>query len=109
MRIFFIFLIFLFIFVSFINFTHKPGLTAKRIIKCIGERLRLIDPARWENVPITFKTHFRDEDDYSDITTCVHIHEALEREFGIEIKDRQVLISDIETAFSIVMHSHEAI
>ena len=84
-------------------------MTAKRIIKCVGERLRTLDPARWENVPITFKTHFRDEMGYSDITTCVHIHEAIEREFGIEIKDRQILITDIETAFSIVMHSHEAI
>lgn len=71
--------------------------------------MRKIDPERWEDVPITFKTHFRDEEGYTDISTCVHIHEALEREFGIEIKDRQTLINDIETAFSIVMHSHEAL
>lgn len=26
---------------------HKPGLTAKRIIKCVNDRLRMIDPGRW--------------------------------------------------------------
>lgn len=26
---------------------HKPGLTAKRIIKCVSDRLRLVDPGRW--------------------------------------------------------------
>lgn len=26
---------------------HKPGLTAKRIIKCVSDRLRKIDPGRW--------------------------------------------------------------
>lgn len=39
----------------------KPGVTARRIIKVVGEKLREIDPLRWETVPITFKTHFRDE------------------------------------------------
>ena len=29
---------------------HKPGLTAKRIIKCVSDRLKKIDPDRW-NVP----------------------------------------------------------
>lgn len=26
---------------------HKPGLTAKRIIKCVSDRLKKIDPDRW--------------------------------------------------------------
>jgi acyl carrier protein len=86
----------------------KPGLTAKRIVKVIGERLRRVDPGRWETVPITFKTHFRDENGYADIATAIHIHDALEREFGIDIKDRQILVTDVETAFYVVMQHHEA-
>ena len=26
---------------------EKPGVMAKRLVKCIGERLRKIDPDRW--------------------------------------------------------------
>jgi len=81
--------------------------TAKRIIKVIGERLRQYDPARWENVPITFKTHFRDENGYSDVATSIHIHDALEREFGIDVKDRLALVTDVQTAFYIVMSHHD--
>ncbi|KRW99698.1 hypothetical protein PPERSA_03499 [Pseudocohnilembus persalinus] len=85
----------------------KPGLTAKRIIKCVGERLRAYDLGRWEGVPITFQTHWRDESGHTDVSTAIHIHDALEREFGIDIKDRQVLITDIETAFYIVTSHHD--
>eukprot|EP00331_Platyophrya_macrostoma_P023938 CAMPEP_0176444056 /NCGR_PEP_ID=MMETSP0127-20121128/22823_1 /TAXON_ID=938130 /ORGANISM="Platyophrya macrostoma, Strain WH" /LENGTH=127 /DNA_ID=CAMNT_0017829467 /DNA_START=34 /DNA_END=417 /DNA_ORIENTATION=- len=88
---------------------ENPGLTAKRCIKAIGERLRKIDPARWDPVPITFKTHFRDEEGYADIATSIHIHEALEKEFSIDIKDRHIMITDVETAFYVVMKSHDAI
>jgi hypothetical protein len=45
----------------------------------------------------------------ADIETCVHVHDALEREFGIEVKDRYILITDIETAFHVVNHHHDAI
>jgi hypothetical protein len=62
-----------------------------------------VDPGRWEAVPITFKTNFRDENGYSDVYTSIHIHDALEREFGIDIKDRHVLVTDVETAFYVVM------
>lgn len=82
-------------------------MTAKRIIKCVGERLRKFDAGRWESVPITFKTHWRDENGYSDVSTSIHVHDALEREFGIDIKDRLVLVTDIETAFYIVMSHHD--
>jgi acyl carrier protein len=37
------------------------------------------------------------------------VHDALEKEFGIEIKDRQVLITDIDTAFYVVMSHHDPI
>ena len=82
-------------------------MTAKRIINCVGERLRKVDPGRWETVPITFKTHFRDENGFADVTTSIHVHDALEREFGIEIKDKFVLVTDIETAFYVVLQHHD--
>ena len=66
----------------------QPGITAKRVIKCVGERLRTFDPQRWDSVPVTFKTSFRDGQGYADIATCMHIHDALEKEFGCDIKDR---------------------
>jgi hypothetical protein len=50
---------------------EKPGVVAKRLIKCIGERLRKIDPDRWNGVPITFKTHWYSEGGYTDIPTCI--------------------------------------
>ena len=84
----------------------NPGLTAKRVIDCVGRRLREIDPVRYSTMPITFKTHFRDAAGCSDLWTCMNIHDAIEQEFGIEIKDRQILISDIETAF-IIVNEHE--
>ena len=45
-----------------VGFAEQPGLVAKRLIDVVGTRLREIDPARWEAVPITFKTHWKDED-----------------------------------------------
>lgn len=60
-------------------------------------------------MPVSFLTHWRDEGGFADIETCVHVHDAIEREFGIEIKDRQVLITDIETAFHVVNLHHDAI
>ena len=88
------------------NIGENPGLTAKRIIDCVGSRLRELDPARWNTVPITFNTNFRDGSGNTDLRTVINIHDALEREFGIEIKDRQTLVCDIPTAYYIVT-SHE--
>ena len=48
-----------------------------------------------QGVPVSFNTHWRDEGGYIDIETCVQVHEALEREFGIDIRDRHVLVSDV--------------
>ncbi len=87
----------------------QPGLTAKRIIRVVGERLRKIDPARWETVPITFKTHWRSENGYCDVSTSIHIHDALEKEFSMDIKDRCILITDVETAFYTIMQHHDAL
>ena len=37
------------------------------------------------------------------------LHDAIEKEFGIDIRDRGILITDIETAFYIVMMHHDSI
>ncbi|KAM3144198.1 hypothetical protein pb186bvf_003660 [Paramecium bursaria] len=87
----------------------NPAITAKRIIKVVGERLRQLDPQRWETTPITFKTTWRDERGFIDVATCIHIHDALEKEFGIDIKDRAFIVADIETAFYIVTLHHDSI
>ena len=68
---------------------------AKRIIKVCGDRLRHIDPQRWDGVPITFKTHWNNENDKQDIKTCVLIHDAIESEFAIEIDDRKHLLQSV--------------
>ena len=62
-----------------------------------------------QGVPISFMTHWRDEGGYIDVETSTQVHEALEREFGIDIKDRHVLISDVEQAFHVVMQHHDAV
>ena len=53
---------------------------AKRIIRSCGDRLRESDPHRWEGVPITFKTHWNNENDEFDIKTCILMHDQVERE-----------------------------
>ncbi len=91
-----------------INVHENPGLTAKRIIDCVGTRLRELDPLRWDTVPITFKTTFRDASGYIDLRTIINVHDALEREFMIEIKDKHLLVTDIETAYYVVTQHHDS-
>lgn len=62
-----------------------------------------------KGVPISFNTHWRDEGGRVDVATCVHISEALEKEFGIDVKDRHVLVTDIEMAYYVVTQSHDAL
>ena len=82
---------------------------AKRIIRCVGDRLRQTDPSRWEGVPITFKTHWNTEKDTTCIKTCVLVHDALEREFNIDIDDKKILLQSIESCFRFVMSVHAAV
>jgi uncharacterized protein YjfI (DUF2170 family) len=49
------------------------------------------------------------EDGFADIFTSIHIHEALEKEFNIDVKDKNILVTDIETAYYVVMKSHGAL
>ena len=88
--------------------TKNPGITAKRIIDTVGKRLRKIDPLRWNSVPITFQTNFRDGFGNADIRTIMHVHDAIEQEFKIEIKDRNTLITDLEVAYYVVTQHHDA-
>jgi hypothetical protein len=62
-----------------------------------------------KGVPISFNTHWRDEGGYADIETSVHVHEALEKEFGIDVKDRNILITDVETAYYVVTQHHDSL
>ena len=82
---------------------------AKRIIKCCGDRLRHIDPQRWDGVPITFKTHWNDESDNVDIKTCILLHDAVEAEFNIDIDDKKYLLQSVQDVFHFVMSMHAAV
>ena len=44
-----------------------------------------------------------------DFRTIINIHDAIEQEFGIEIKDKAALVIDMESAFAIVNHHHDAL
>ena len=91
------------------HLNQEPHVLAKRIIKVCGDRLRHIDPNRWDGVPITFKTHWNDESGTYNIRTCIMIHDALENEFNIQIDDRKTLIMSCEDAFQHVMGFHTAV
>ena len=54
-----------------VHLMMEPHVMAKRIIKVTGDRLRHIDPQRWDGVPITYKTHWNDEMDNFDVRTCI--------------------------------------
>mmetsp|Transcript_9461 Transcript_9461/g.18239 ORF Transcript_9461/g.18239 Transcript_9461/m.18239 type:complete len:124 (+) Transcript_9461:129-500(+) len=88
---------------------ENAELIARRVIKCIRERLLKYDPERWQGVEISYNTHWNQADGCVDIPTCIQVHEALEREFKIEIKDNRALINDISFACAIVTGEHDAI
>lgn len=75
---------------------------ARRVIMCIRERLLEYDPERWRGVEITYGSHWNRMNGKVDVATCIQIHEALEKEFKIDILDQRVLITDIQTACAIV-------
>ena len=81
---------------------------AKRIIRSCGDRLRESDPHRWEGVPITFKTHWNNENDEFDIKTCILMHDQVEREFSIDIDDKKYLLQSVQDVFHFVMSMHAA-
>ena len=89
--------------------TFKPHVLAKRVIRCVGDRLRHMDPNRWDGVPITYKTNWNSENDEICVKTCVLIHDAIEREFNIDIDDRKHLLVSVEDCFQFIMSVHAAI
>ena len=84
-----------------------PGLTAKRLIQCVGERLRAVDPERWDSVPITWETKWTDAQGFTDLRTTIMVHDAIEREFGIEINDKRCLVTDFKTAWYVLGNSED--
>ena len=91
------------------HLNQEPHVLAKRIIKCVGERLRHMDPNRWEGVPVTYKTNWNSENDEICVKTCILIHDALEREFNIDIDDRKHLLVSVEDCFHFLMSVHAAV
>jgi hypothetical protein len=96
--------------------THSLHLTpenaeviARRVVKCIRERLLAYDPQRWQGVEISYNSHWNMADGSVDVGTCIQVHEALEREFKIEIKDQRALINDVAFACAIVTSEHGAL
>ena len=75
-----------------LHLQQEPHVLVKRIIRCCGDRLRHIDPNRWDGVPITFRTHWNNEQEEYCLRTCVLIHDAVENEFNIEIDDRKIVL-----------------
>ena len=82
-----------------LHLQQEPHLLAKRVIRCCGDHLRHIDAQRWDGVPITFKTHWNNEIDEYDVRTCILMHDAIEREFNIDIDDRKMLLQSVQDVF----------
>ena len=80
----------------------KTEVYVRRIITCVRERLVQYDPLRWKDVEFSYETHWHRPNGKVDVATCIQVHEALEKEFKVEIMDTRTLISDIPTACSIV-------
>ena len=79
------------------------------MINCVGKRLREVDPLRWEGVPITYKTNFLTDEGRIDLRVCIHVIDAMEREFCIDIDERKTLLTSIEDCFGFVMDNHHAV
>lgn len=68
-----------------------------------------IDPQRWEGVPLTFKTNWMTVDGSPDLVTCIHVHDAIEREFNIDIDDRKILLVAVNQVFDFLSIDHKAL
>ena len=68
-----------------------------------------MDHNRWEGVPVTFRTHWNNENGAIDIKSCVLVHDVIEREFNIEIDDRKILLQSVQDVFHFVMSLHTAV
>lgn len=71
--------------------------------------MREYDPYRWEGVPITYQTDFCNNQDYTNIPLIIQIHDALEKEFNIDIDDRRTLLKNVKDCVNFVLENHQAI
>lgn len=73
--------------------------------------MRQYDPQRWDSVPITYQTVFNGYTtlDFMDIKLSIHVHDALEREFNIDIDDKKILLGTIEDCVKFVLEEHSAL
>ena len=46
---------------------------------------------------------------FACIRTSIHVHDAMEREFSCDIKDKQILCTDFEMCWYALGQSHDAI
>ncbi len=44
-----------------------------------------------------------------DVRTCVYIHEAIEREFNVDIDDRKILLGNVKDIVNFVIENHQSI
>lgn len=64
---------------------------------------------RWEGVPITFKTNWLTDAGNIDVRTTILVHDAMEREFCIDVDERKIILNSIEECFDFIMMTHQAI
>jgi hypothetical protein len=93
----------------------KSDLSLRRQTQTVSSTARQIliefsiDHQRWDGIPVTYKTNWYDAGGINDIRTCVLIHDAIEREFNIDIDDRKILLQSIEDCFNFIMANHNAL
>jgi len=62
-------------------------------------------------VPITYQTVFNIYNDHGsrDIPLAINIHDALEREFNIEVDDKKILLNSVEECVKFILEDHKSI
>ena len=85
----------------------KIKINFKNISKIISYRT---DPHRWDGVPVTFETRWNEEDTpMIDVRTAILVHDALEKEFNIDIDDKKILMGSVKEAVNFILEAHTAI
>merc|ERR1711976_601484 len=92
---------------------HGAGdaqIVAKRVIKLVGQTLREYDPERWESVPITYETQWNNPDfPYVNIRQSILIHDAIEKEFNVDVDDKKILMSSVKEVVGFILENHAAV
>ena len=45
----------------------------------------------------------------TDVALSIHVHDALEREFNVDIEDRRILLKSIEECVKFILEDHKAV